>query len=89
MMPASEARTPISLRTVKGSILRMAQNIKVHTLLVAPRIVALPTAVIVVEYVDVARAFFGDEEPKLVNAVLDRVSRRTRGEGKGSDPAEK
>ncbi|WP_152045615.1 transcription antitermination factor NusB [Aureimonas psammosilenae] len=48
----------------------------------------VPTAVIVTEYVDIARAFFGDEEMRLVNAVLDRVARRTRGEGKGNDPKE-
>lgn len=45
----------------------------------------VPTAVIVTEYVDVAKAFFAEEEPRLVNAVLDRVARRSRGEGKGTD----
>ena len=48
----------------------------------------VPVAVIVSEYVDIARAFYDEDEPKLVNAVLDRVSRRIRGEGKGRDPAE-
>lgn len=43
----------------------------------------VPVAVIVSEYVDIAKAFYGEEEPKLVNAVLDRVARRTRGEGRG------
>ena len=38
----------------------------------------VPVAVIVNEYVDIARAFYEDEEPKLVNAVLDRVARRVR-----------
>ncbi|KAB0680713.1 transcription antitermination factor NusB [Aureimonas leprariae] len=46
----------------------------------------VPTAVIVSEYVDVARAFFAEEEPRLVNAVLDRIARRSRGEGRGTDP---
>ncbi len=46
----------------------------------------VPVAVIVTEYVDIAKAFYEDEEPKLVNAVLDRVARRVRGEGRGSDP---
>lgn len=41
------------------------------------------TAVVISEYVDVARAFFGDEEPRLVNAVLDRAARDIRGEGRG------
>ena len=48
----------------------------------------VPVAVIVSEYVDIARAFYDEDEPKLVNAVLDRVSRRIRGEGKGRDPVE-
>jgi len=39
-------------------------------------------AVIVSEYVDIARAFYTDDEPRLVNAVLDRVAREVRaGEG--------
>lgn len=46
----------------------------------------VPIAVIVSEYVDIAKAFYQDDEPKLVNAVLDRISRRVRGEGRGRDP---
>ncbi len=38
----------------------------------------VPTAVIVSEYVDIAKAFFDEEEPKIVNAVLDRLARRVR-----------
>ena len=45
----------------------------------------VPVAVIVSEYVDIAKAFYEEDEPKLVNAVLDRVSRRVRGEGRGKD----
>lgn len=44
----------------------------------------VPVAVIVSEYVDIARAFFEEDEPKLVNAVLDRVARQVRGEGRGT-----
>ena len=47
----------------------------------------VPVAVIVSEYVDIAKAFYTDEEPRLVNAVLDRVSRRVRGEGRGRGTA--
>jgi N utilization substance protein B len=43
----------------------------------------VPVAVIVSEYVDIAKAFYEEDEPKLVNAVLDRVARRVRGEGRG------
>lgn len=46
----------------------------------------VPVAVIVSEYVDIAKAFYENEEPKLVNAVLDRIARRVRGEGKGKMP---
>jgi transcription antitermination protein NusB len=38
----------------------------------------VPPAVVVTEYVDIAKAFFGDDEPKLVNAVLDRIAKRPR-----------
>ncbi|MEA3535299.1 transcription antitermination factor NusB [Rhizobium sp. CC-YZS058] len=38
----------------------------------------VPVAVIVTEYVEIAQAFFQDEEPKLVNAVLDRIARQIR-----------
>lgn len=48
----------------------------------------VPVAVIVTEYVDIAKAFYTEEEPKLVNAVLDRVSRRIRNEGRGGTPKE-
>jgi N utilization substance protein B len=47
----------------------------------------VPVAVAVSEYVDIAKAFYEEDEPKLVNAVLDRVARRMRGEGKGRGPS--
>ena len=43
----------------------------------------VPVAVIVSEYVDIAKAFYPGDEPKLVNAVLDRIARAVRGEGRG------
>lgn len=49
----------------------------------------VPVAVIVSEYVDIAKAFYEEDEPRLVNAVLDRVARRSRGEGRGQDATEK
>ncbi|MBB3161936.1 transcription antitermination factor NusB [Rhizobium leguminosarum bv. viciae 248] len=42
----------------------------------------VPVAVIVTEYVEIAQAFFDDDEPKLVNAVLDRIAKQVRGEAK-------
>ncbi len=38
----------------------------------------VPVAVIVSEYVDIAKAFFDSEEPKMVNAVLDRIAKKQR-----------
>lgn len=39
----------------------------------------IPPRVVIGEYIDVARAFFPEgKEPKLVNAVLDQIARRTR-----------
>jgi len=38
----------------------------------------VPIAVVVSEYVDIAKAFFDSEEPKITNAVLDRLARQVR-----------
>jgi N utilization substance protein B len=42
----------------------------------------VPSPVIITEYVEIANAFFNEEEPKLVNAVLDSVARKIRGSSK-------
>jgi N utilization substance protein B len=42
----------------------------------------VPVAVIVTEYVEIAQAFFEGEEPKIVNAVLDRIAKQVRTETK-------
>jgi N utilization substance protein B len=42
----------------------------------------VPIAVIVTEYVEIAQAFFAEDEPKLVNAVLDRIAKQIRGDTK-------
>lgn len=42
----------------------------------------VPTPVIVTEYVEIAQAFFEGEEPKIVNAVLDRIAKQIRSEKK-------
>ncbi|RCS23114.1 transcription antitermination factor NusB [Phyllobacterium salinisoli] len=47
----------------------------------------VPTAVIVSEYVDIAKAFYTEDEPKLVNAVLDRLAFKIRGESRGAKGA--
>jgi N utilization substance protein B len=38
----------------------------------------VPARVIITEYVDVAKAFFVEDEPKLANGVLDRIAREVR-----------
>jgi N utilization substance protein B len=42
----------------------------------------VPSPVIITEYVEIANAFFNEEEPKLVNAVLDSAARKIRGSSK-------
>jgi len=40
----------------------------------------VPPRAVISEYVDVARAFFDEDEPKVVNAVLDRLARELLGD---------
>ncbi len=40
----------------------------------------VPVAVVINEYIEIAREFFDDEEPKVVNGVLDQLARRVRAE---------
>jgi len=38
----------------------------------------VPARVVINEYVEVAHAFFDEDEPKVVNGVLDKLARRLR-----------
>jgi len=38
----------------------------------------VPARVVISEYVDVAHAFFGEDEPKVVNGVLDQLAHKAR-----------
>jgi N utilization substance protein B len=38
----------------------------------------VPARVVISEYVDIAHAFFGGEEPKVVNGILDQLAHRAR-----------
>lgn len=38
----------------------------------------VPARVVISEYVDIAHAFFGEDEPKVVNGILDRLARKAR-----------
>ena len=39
----------------------------------------VPVRVVITEYVNTAHAFLGDDEPRVVNGVLDKLGRRLRG----------
>jgi N utilization substance protein B len=64
-------RTVARLEAILVSILRVGVFEMVNCLDVPPRVT-------ISEYVDIAHAFFGGPEPKLVNAVLDRVAKSVR-----------
>jgi len=66
-------RTTARLEAILTSILRVAVFEMENCLDVPPKVV-------ISEYVDIAHAFFGGAEPKLVNAVLDRVAKGVRGD---------
>jgi N utilization substance protein B len=38
----------------------------------------VPARVVITEYVDIAHAFFGEDEPKVVNGILDRLGHKVR-----------
>ncbi|MET4632975.1 transcription antitermination factor NusB [Kaistia defluvii] len=47
----------------------------------------VPARVVITEYVDIARAFFGvGDEPRMVNGVLDTVARRLRADEFSDEP---
>jgi len=46
----------------------------------------VPAKVVIDEYLDIAHAFFGADEPAFVNALLDRVARRKRAAEFGEAP---
>jgi N utilization substance protein B len=44
----------------------------------------VPARVVITEYIDVAKAFFNEDEPGIVNGVLDRLARELRGDEFGT-----
>jgi N utilization substance protein B len=46
----------------------------------------VPAKVVIDEYLDIAHAFFGGEEPAFVNALLDRVAHKKRATEFGEKP---
>jgi N utilization substance protein B len=70
------------------AILRAILRAGVFELLERPDV---PGRVVINEYIEVAHAFFDDDEPKVVNGVLDQLARRLRVAeftGTPADPAE-
>jgi transcription antitermination protein NusB len=57
------------------SILRAILRAGAYELLIRGDV---PARVVISEYVDIAHAFFGEEEPKVVNGILDRLGHRER-----------
>eukprot|EP00435_Cladocopium_sp_Y103_P076428 s1_g167.t1 len=47
----------------------------------------IPAKVVINEYLDIANAFFENDEPKVVNAVLDRIARQIRSQEFGQASA--
>ena len=45
----------------------------------------VPAAVVITEYVTVAQAFFHEDEPRIINGVLDHIARRVRPDEFGDD----
>jgi transcription antitermination protein NusB len=57
------------------SILRAILRAGVYELLYRDDV---PARVVICEYVDIAHAFFSEDEPKVVNGILDRLGHKTR-----------
>ena len=57
------------------SIVRAILRVALFELLERPDV---PARVVINEYINVAHAFFDDDEPKVVNGVLDRLARQYR-----------
>jgi N utilization substance protein B len=57
------------------SILRAILRAGAYEILVRDDV---PARVVISEYVDIAHAFFAEEEPKVVNGILDRVGHKAR-----------
>jgi N utilization substance protein B len=67
------------------SILRALMRAGAYELVARPDV---PARVVMDEYVELARDFFDGDEPKFVNAVLDRLAHRKRAAEFGETPPE-
>jgi N utilization substance protein B len=57
------------------SILRAILRAGAYEILVRSDV---PARVVISEYVDIAHAFFAEEEPKVVNGILDKLGHKAR-----------
>jgi N utilization substance protein B len=57
------------------AIVRAVLRSATYELLARP---GVPARAVINEYVEIAKAFFETDEPRVVNAVLDKVARQTR-----------
>jgi N utilization substance protein B len=74
--PVLDAQLAAGWRLTRiDSILRATLRAAVFELLALP---GVPAKAAINEYVEVAKAFFEGDEPKVVNGVLDRIARRLR-----------
>jgi transcription antitermination protein NusB len=74
--PMVDEQLAIGWRLVRvDSILRAILRAGVFELMERPDV---PARVAINEYINVAHAFFDDEEPRVVNGVLDKIGRRLR-----------
>ncbi len=67
------------------SILRAILRAGTYELIARPDV---PARVVIDEYVELAHAFFADEEPSFVNAALDRLAHEKRAAEFGEPPPE-
>jgi N utilization substance protein B len=65
------------------SILRAILRAAVYELVARKEV---PAKVVIDQYLDIAHAYFGGEEPAFVNALLDRVAHRKRATEFGEAP---
>ncbi|MEZ5842540.1 MAG: transcription antitermination factor NusB [Hyphomicrobiaceae bacterium] len=76
--PVIDEQLAIGWRLVRiESTLRAILRAAVFELIERPDV---PGRVVINEYINVAHAFFQEEEPKVVNGILDRLARRYRPE---------
>ena len=74
--PMVDAQLAIGWRLARvDSILRAILRAAVFELVERTEV---PARVVINEYIEIARAFLADDEPRVVNGVLDKLARRLR-----------